>query len=128
MSEPTAEEREERLGALRKRMGRALRKGEMAEYEELKAEYDAAKDAHVMASHSEMKVAMRARRVRERAQEASVAPSGRWRLPRGFASPLAAERARSGVRPREEPRGPEGGLSPWRTGRWRPAQEQIWRP
>lgn len=125
-SEPQgAEEREAQLSRLRKRMATAARRKDMDRYAELKAEHDSAKAAHVEASHAEMKAQMRARRVRERAQEAAEEPQ-RWRLPAGFGrSPLAQQRDRSGG-PREEPRGPEGGLRPWRRGS--PAAEVIWRP
>lgn len=124
-SEPTAEEREAQLSRLRKRMARAARREDLAGFAKLKAEHDRLKSAHVEASHAEMKAAMRARRVRERAQAAAVEPQ-RWRLPAGFGrSPLAQQRDRSGG-PREEPRGPEGGLRPWRRGS--PAAEVIWRP
>lgn len=126
MSEATAVEREQELVRLRRRMGRALRRGESAEFEAATAEYAAAKAEHSAASDAEMKAVMRARRVRERAQVAAVAPR-RWRLPPGFGrSPLAQQRDRSG-RPREEPRGPEGGLRPWR--RYGGAMSDvIWRP
>lgn len=73
---------------------------------------------------------LRAERVRVRraaAERPSEEPQ-RWRLPRGFGrSPLAQQRDRSGWRPREEPRGPEGGLRPWRR-RGGLMSEQIWRP
>ncbi len=125
-SEPTAEEREARLSQLRKRMARAARRVDMDRYGELKAEHDRLKDEHVMASHAEAKAAMRARRVRERAQVAAV-ESQRWRLPPGFGrSPGAAQRAREG-RP-VVPVVPVGrpALSPWRRGH--PMLERVWRP
>lgn len=72
---------------------------------------------------------LRAERVRVRraaAERPAVEPQ-RWRLPRGFASPLAAQRAREG-RP-EVPVIPVGrpALSPWRR-RGGLMAEQIWRP
>jgi hypothetical protein len=119
-------EREAALAALRKRVRKAGRGGDRKEFERLSAEYAELKEKHVMASHAEMKAAMRARRVRERAQEAAVEP-GRWRKPRGFGvSPLAAQMAREG-RPPGAPQIPAGGLRPWRRG-WSPASEVIWRP
>lgn len=60
-SEPTAEEREAQLSQLRKRMAKAARRKDMDRYAELKSEHDRLKDDHVMASHQEMKAAMRAR-------------------------------------------------------------------
>lgn len=126
MSEATAEEREERLAVLRRRLGKVLRRGESAEYDRLKAEYDRLKAEHVMASHSEVKAAMRARRAEERAQQAREAPK-RWKLPRGFGrSPLARERDRLGPAP-VAPQIPPGGLSPWRRGGG-PMSEVVWRP
>jgi hypothetical protein len=121
-------EREEQLNLLWKRMGRAVRRGDTARYEELRAEHTELKEEHIALSHAEVKATMRARRVRERAQEAAVEPQ-RWKLPRGFGvSPMAAQRAREG-RP-EVPVVPVGrpALSPWRTGRWSAMQTQIWRP
>lgn len=125
MSELTAVEREQELVKLRRRMGRLLRRGESAEFDRLSAEYGRLKAEHVLRTHEEYVAERRAARAAVRAQEAAVGPA-RWRLPRGFASPLAAERARSGWRPREEPSAPAGGLRPWR-GR-HPFAERIWRP
>jgi hypothetical protein len=119
-------EREAALAALRKRVRKAGRGGDRSEFDRLSAEYAELKEKHVNASHREMKAAMRARRAAERA-EGPVEEPKRWRLPYGFSSPLAAERARSGVRPREEPAGPPpGGLRPWRRGSL--MSERIWRP
>jgi hypothetical protein len=126
MPEATAEEREEQLVKLRRRMGRLLRRGETAEFDRLSAEYGRLKAEHVTRTHEEYVAARRAARAAVRAQERVEGPR-RWRLPRGFASPLAAERARSGVRPREEPTMPTGGLRPWRR-YGSPASEVIWRP
>lgn len=125
MSEPTAAEREERLVKLRRRMGRALKRGESAEYERLSAVYVSLKAEHVTRTHEEYVAERRAVRAAVRAQERSV-PSKRWRLPYGFSSPLAAERARSGWRERREPSAPAGGLNPWRRGSL--AETRIWRP
>lgn len=126
VSEPgPAEEREVQLAALRKRMRRAARRGDAAELERLSAEYAEAKAVHVVQSHEEQRAAALARRAEKRAVGAQQQPRV-WRLPRGFASPLAAERARQGWRAREEPQHPGGGLSPWR--RPSPASERIWRP
>lgn len=126
MSEATAEEREERLVKLRRRMGRLLRRGETAEFDRLSAVYARLKAEHVNRTHEEYVAERRAVRAAVRARQRVEGP-GRWKLPRGFASPLAAERARSGVRPREEPRHPGYGLHPWRRGGG-PMSERIWRP
>ena len=122
-SEPAAE-REAGLEKLRRRMGRAARRGEAGELERLAGEYAKLKAEHSAASDAEMKAVMRARRARERAQVADRRPEP-WRLPAGFGvSPLAAVRARGG-RPREEPVKPAGGLSPWRRGD-RGMRERLW--
>jgi hypothetical protein len=119
-------EREEQLAVLRKRMARAARRGHMDRYEELRQEHDRLKARHVELSHEEQRAAARVRAVARRAQERPL-PSGRWRLPPGFGvSPLAAQRARAGWRPRVEPSVPAGGLRPWRRG---PSMsERIYRP
>jgi hypothetical protein len=126
MSEPGPAEREEQLVKLRRRMGKALRRGETAEFDRLSAVYARRKAEHVTAVHAEHMAERRAARAAQRAQEAQERAKP-WRLPYGFSSPLAAQRARSGVRPREEPSMPAGGLRPWRRS-WSPMSEQIWRP
>lgn len=123
MAEETAEEQ---LGRLRRQMARALRRGETGEFERLSALYADLKAAEVERVHREQREAARARRAASVAQQAAEEPR-RWRLPPGFRSPLAMERARSGIRPREEPPGPPpSGLRPWRRP-W-PPSEVIWRP
>lgn len=120
-----SETAEEQLGKLRRQMAKALRGGDTAEYERLSALYADLKAAEVERVHREQREAARSRRAAREAQQEATVPRApkRWRLPRGFASPLAAERARTGVRPREEPPGPPpGGLRPW------PPSTQIWRP
>jgi hypothetical protein len=129
MSELGPEEREAELGALRKRLRKAGRRGDRAEYERLSREYTRLKDEHVTRTHEEYVAERRAARVAQRAlraQEEAERP-GPWRLPPGFSSPLAAQRARSGWRPREEPVAPPGGLRPWRRGGGL-MSEVIWRP
>ena len=125
MSEATAVEREQELVKLRRRMGRALKRGESAEYERLAAAYATQKAEHVTRTHEEYVAGRRAARAALRTQERAERP-GPWRLPYGFASPLAAERARSGWRPREEPSAPAGGLRPWRRGSL--METRVWRP
>lgn len=80
-SEPTAEEREAQLSTLRKRMAKAARRKDMDRYAELKAEHDRLKDDHVMASHQEMKSAMRARGAarQDRPAPAPLSEDERWR-------------------------------------------------
>ena len=124
-TEPGPVEREAELEKLRRRMRRAARRGDAEELGRLSALYAAQKGEHVQRTHEEYVAERRAARAAVRAQERAEAPK-RWRLPSGFSSPLAAERARSGWRPREEPSVPAGGLRPWRRGS--PASEVIWRP
>lgn len=120
-----AEAREAELAKVWKRMGKAARRGDSERYEELKAEHDRLKAEHVTLSHEERIAELRARVAARRAQEAYERPE-RWRLPRGFASPLAQQRARAG-RP-EVPVIPVGrpALNPWR--RVPSMAEVIWRP
>lgn len=113
----------EELGKLRRRMGRALRRGDTVEYGSLSVRYARLKAQQMEDAEREHRDRVRARRAVREAQRASEGP---WRLPRGFASPLAVERARTGVRPREEPPGAGYGLRPWRTEG--PMERQIWRP
>lgn len=121
-----AEVREAELARVFKRMGRAARRGDAGRYEELRRRHERLKAEHVTLSHEEQREQARARRAAVRAQEAQQRPE-RWRLPAGFGmSPLARERARTGVRPREEPRHPGHGLSPWRS--VSPMEQRIWRP
>lgn len=120
-----AEVREAELSKVFKRMGRAARRGDVARFEELRAEHDRLKAEHVVLSHEEQRAEARARRAAQRAEEVRERPRA-WRLPPGFSSPLARERARSGWRPREEPSAPAGGLSPWRRGSL--MSEVVWRP
>lgn len=125
-SEPTAEEREQELVRLRRRMGRLLRRGESAEFDRLSALYAAQKAAHVQRTHEEYVAERRAAVAARRAQVALEAPR-RWRLPAGFGrSPLAQQRDRGG-RP-EVPVVPVGrpALSPWRRGSLMSAR--VWRP
>lgn len=128
MSELTAEEREAALEQLRRRMGRALRRGETAEYERLAAAYATRKAEHAAASLAEYQREVRARRAVREAERAREASSRPWRLPRGFgASPLVAQRAREGAdRGLLVPDSRRPALSPWRGGH--PAAEVIWRP
>lgn len=126
-SEPGPVEREEQLAGLRRRMEKAARQGHTVRYEELRQEHDRLKAVHVERSHEEQRAAARARAMARRAERQEREVSGRWRLPPGFSSPLAARRAREGWRPRVEPVAPPGGLRPW--GRsWSPVSEVIWRP
>lgn len=127
MSEPTAAEREEQLVKLRRRMGRALRRGEAAEFDRLSAVYGRLKGEHAQLVHEEHVAERRAARAALRAQERVERPE-RWRLPRGFGqSPLAAQRARGAGSGVVVPDSRRPALSPWRRS-WSPMQERIWRP
>lgn len=120
-----ADEADVRLARMRRVMAKLQRAGRVREFEAVAAAYAALKAEGMERVEREQRAAVRARRARERAVEARERP-GVWRLPRGFASPLAAERARQGWRAREEPQHPGHGLSPWR--RPSPMSERIWRP
>lgn len=113
-----------RLARMRAAMGRMLRAGRQREFDALGAAYAALKAEQMEVAERERREAARARRARQRpvVRESSRA----WRLPRGFASPLAAERARGVGVPREEPVRPAYGLRPWRS--VSPGQRRIWRP
>lgn len=124
MSEPTAEEREEQLVKLRRRMGRLLRRGEMAEFDRLSAVYGRLKAEHVTAVHEEHIVERRAARAALRAQERAEQPK-RWKLP-FTRSPGAQERDRLPSAP-VAVQAPAGGLRPWRRHGGLMSQ-QIWRP
>lgn len=124
-SELTAVEREAQLSRLWKQLRKAGRGGDRVEYERLSALYAARKAEAMEEAEEELRAAVRAQRAAVRAQAARVRPA-RWRLPYGFSSPLAAERARSGWRAREEPTVPAGGLRPWRLGSL--METRIWRP
>lgn len=119
-----ADEIEARLSKMRKAMAKMASEGREREFVALDAAYQVLKRERDEAEAARL----RAERVRVRraAVERPVEESGRWRLPRGFASPLAAQRAREGRR--EVPVIPVGrpALSPWR--RVPPMREQIWRP
>lgn len=119
-------EREAELARVWKRMGRAARRGDFARYEELKAEHDRLKAAHVTLSHEERREEARARVAARRAQEARERPE-RWRLPAGFGqSPLAAQWARGARSGVVVPDSRRPALSPWRRGSL--MAEVIWRP
>lgn len=119
-----AEDIEARLSRMRKAMAKMASEGREPEFEALSRAYEALKVERDQGEAERLRAAhVEARRVA--AARASGEPQ-RWRLPYGFASPLAAKRAREGWRPREEPSVPAGGLSPWRRGS--PASEVIWRP
>lgn len=126
MSEPTAAEREEQLVKLRRRMGRALRRGEAAEFDRLSAVYERLKGEHAQLVHEEW-VAERWAAVVARRAEGRVERPERWRLPAGFGqSPLAAQRARGARSGVVVPDSRRPALSPWRRGSL--MAEVIWRP
>jgi hypothetical protein len=108
-------------------MAKAARRGNSDRYEELRAEHDRLKVVHVERSHEEQRAAARARALARRAEEAEER-ARRWRLPPGFALPLARERAVFGGSS-SVPMVPDSrrlALRPWRRGN--PASEVIWHP
>lgn len=122
-----SEETVERLARMRRAMVKLHRQGRVREFEAVASAYASLKAELVERVHEEQRAQARARVAARRAEQGEREVSGRWRLPAGFSSPLAARRAREGWRPRVEPTGPAGGLRPW--GRsWSPVSEVIWRP
>lgn len=81
MSEPTAEEREQQLVKLRRRMGRLLRRGETAEFDRLSAEYGRLKGEHAQLVHEEYVAARRAvvAAREDRPAPARLSEDERWR-------------------------------------------------
>lgn len=74
VSEATAEEREQQLVKLRRRMGRLLRRGESAEFDRLSAEYGRLKGEHAQLVHEEYVAAREDRPV-----AAPLSEDERWR-------------------------------------------------
>lgn len=122
-----ADEVEKRLAKMRQALVKLQREGREKEFRVVADAYARLKAEEMARVEREQREQTRARRAAVRAEEARVRPE-RWRLPAGFGvSPLAAQRAREGYRPREEPVRPAGGLNPWRRYGGSMAQ-QIWRP
>lgn len=120
-----AEETVERLARMRRVMGKLQRAGRQREFEAVASAYARLKAAQMERAEEEGRVAARVRRAQRGAREPVEEPQ-RWKLPRGFASPLAAERARSGWQERRESVAPVGGLRPWRRGSL--METRVWRP
>lgn len=120
-----AEVREAELAKVFRRMGKAARRGDSERYEELRAIHDRLKADHVRLSHEEQRAEARARVAERRALEGRERSRRPWRLPRGFSSPLAAQRAREA---RPEWVVPVGRpvLRPWAG--VHPLSERIWWP
>lgn len=120
-----AEDVEARLSRMRRAMAKMASEGREREFEALDRAYQVL--ARERDQEEESRLRAERARVRRAAAVRPVEEPRRWRLPRGFASPLASRRAREG-RP-EVPVIPVGrpALAPWR---WRgvPMSEQIWRP
>lgn len=122
-----ADEADVRLARMRRALAKLSREGREREFAAVAAAYAELKRQRMEAAEAERREAVRARR----AAVPAVRPSGgvreRWRLPRGFASPLAAQRAAAGFE-----RGPvvpdsrRPVLSPWRGSH--PMAEVVWRP
>lgn len=121
-----AEETDARLARMRRALVKLRREGREREFEAVAEAYAGLKREQMERVEEEQRAAARARAVARRAERASEASSGRWRLPRGFASPLAARRAREAAPGWVVPVG-RPALSPWRRGGG-PASEVIWRP
>lgn len=122
-----ADEADVRLARMRRALAKLSREGREREFQAVAAAYRALKAERMEAAEVERREAARARR----AVAPAVRPSGgrreRWRLPRGFASPLAAQRAVQGFE--REPLVPDSRrpvLRPWR--QTSPMEQQIWRP
>jgi hypothetical protein len=129
-SELGPEQREQQLAALRRKMGRALRRKDGARVRALAVEYEALKGEHVRLALEEHKARVRAARAQREAQQQGPARRGRvpWSRGRHGRSPAAVERDRWAKPEPEAPQLPRGGhLSPWRRG-GSAAGEQIWRP
>lgn len=122
-----AEETDAQLARMRRAMAKLSREGREREFVAVAEAYRALKVQQMEAAEVERREAVAARR----AAAPAVRPSGggreRWRLPRGFASPLAAQRAVQGFEwGALVPDSRRRVLSPWRGGH--PAAAQIWRP
>lgn len=115
------------LDRLRKQLRKAVRRGDAARVEALKAEYAALKATVVRRQHEEQRAAHLAARRAQKAQQQprEAGRAERWRLP-FTRSPGARERDRLPASA-EPVRGPVTGLRPWRRG-GHPMAEQIWRP
>lgn len=124
-----ADETEKRLAKMRRALAKLRREGREREFGAVASAYAALKAEQMARAEEEGRAAARARAEARRARvvRGRPVPSGVWRLPRGFASPLAAQRARGIGVPREEPSHPGYGLRPWRRSGG-PMSEVIWRP
>lgn len=119
-----ADEVEERLARMRRALAKLAQQGRQREFEAVAEAYAALKRERDHTEEDRLRAArVEARRV---AAERPVEEPRRWRLPRGFASPLAARRAHEGVA--DVPVVPVGrpALAPWR--RSHPMATQVWRP
>jgi hypothetical protein len=121
-----AEETDARLARMRRALVKLRREGREREFAAVAEAYAGLKREQMERVEEEQRAAARARAAVRRAERPVEGVSGRWRLPRGFASPLAAQRAREASSGRVVPVG-RPALNPWGRG-WSPAQEQIWRP
>lgn len=122
-----AEETEVRLAKMRRALAKLRREGRLREFDAVAEAYQALKRQQMERAEEERRAEARARR----APAPAVRPSGGarrvWRLPRGFASPLAAQRAAQGFE--REPLVPDSrrpALNPWRGSH--PMTDVVWRP
>lgn len=120
----TTDDADEQLARLRKQIRHAVKRGDAAEVERLRALYGRVKREQMERAEEDHRAAARARRAQQRAVEPEPSPE-RWRLP-FRRSPGAVERDRR-LPVESAPQIPPGGLRPWRRG-WHPASERIWWP
>ncbi|MCX4973151.1 hypothetical protein [Streptomyces sp. NBC_00620] len=97
-SEPTVEEREEQLAALRKRVRRAAKRGDKAEFDRLSAAYASLKAEHVTKVHEEYVAERRAARVVARPPVAGEAERWRRAIRRRYGAGMTAVIWRPGSR------------------------------
>lgn len=122
-----ADEADAQLARMRRAMAKLLGEGRELEFAAVAEAYRVLKAEAMERAEVERREAVRARRAARAAVRPSPGPERVWRLPRGFASPLAAQRARQGVgRGSLVPDSRRPALHPWRRGH--PAAEVIWRP
>lgn len=120
------EETDARLARMRRALAKLRREGRVQEFAAVASAYASLKAEQMARAEEEGRAAARARVAARRVERPAVASPERWRLPAGFASPLAARRARDGRPGGVVPVG-RPALSPWRRGGG-PASEVIWRP
>ena len=122
-----ADDAVKRLDRMRRAMAKLWREGREAEFRAVEEAYRSLKAEQMAAAEVERREAARSRRAAAPAVRSSGRSWERWRLPRGFASPLAAQRAAAGFE--REPMVPDSrrpALRPWRS--VSPMEQVVWRP